>query len=325
MPTPCRRAARAVLALAAGLTAALVEGQAPAATGATAAAELTEADRWAQVLQETLAAARSGDLGTSGGHLAAAERLLDEGGWPRVSAPHQRWLLAAGRIRHAQTDLGDARRYFERAVSREPAWAEAWLALGTVFETIAQLPDPRLAVRLQTDRGVFERTRRAEVTAQARRCYREALEAQPDLHEARLRLGHVLQLRGETAAARTELERVAAGGAPDDLRYLARLFLGDLAEARRDWAGAVAHYRAAVELEPQAISARLALSASRGLADDPAAATHEALTVLETRGADPERDPWWTYLRPGRHQVAAALSALRLEVAGRPLSGGVAP
>lgn len=296
-----------------------------AASVAAAGAPATETDRWAQVLQQTVAAARTGDMETSRRHLAVAERLLDEGGWPRVSAPHQRWLLAAGRIRQAQTDLADARRHFERAVSREPAWAEAWMALGTIFETIAQLPDTRLAVRLQTDRGVFERTRRAEVTVQARRCYREALEAQPDLHEARLRLGHVLQLRGETAAARTELEKVVAGGATADQRYLARLFLGDLAEARRDWAGAVAHYRAAVDLDPQAISARLALSASRGLADDPAAATHEALTVLEMRGADPERDPWWTYLRPGRHQVAAALSALRQEVAGRPLSGGVAP
>ncbi len=317
MPTLCRRAARPVLALAAGLTAALAEGH--------AAAGVTEADRWELVLQETLAAARTGDLEASRRHLAAAERLLDEGGWPRASAPHQRWLLAAGRIRQAQTDLGDARRHFERAVSREPAWAEAWLALGTVFETIAQLPDTRLAVRLQTDRGVFERTRRTEVTVQARRCYREALEAQPGLHEARLRLGHVLQLRGEAAAARTELERVAAAGAPDDLRYLAHLFLGDLAEARRDWAGALAHYRAAVDLEPQAISARLALSASRALADDPAAATHEALAVLETRATDPERDPWWTYLRPGRHQVAAALSALRREVAGQPFPTGVAP
>lgn len=292
--------------------------------GTRAGTDVVETERWERVLQETLAAARTGDPEVSRPRLAAAKDLLDQGGWPRVSARHQRWLLAAGLILQAQTDLAEARRHFERAVSREPAWAEAWLALGTIFETIAQLPDPKLAVRLATDKGVFERTRRAEVSAQARRCYREALRAQPDLHEARLRLGHVLQLREETRAARAELEKVATGHAPAELRYLARLFLGDLAEARQDWTGAVAHYRTAVALVPQATSARLALCASRGLADDPAAATREALVVLETRGADPERDPWWTYLRPGRRQVAAALSALREEVAG-PSSTGVTP
>lgn len=292
----------------------------PARTGT----DVVEAERWERVLQETLAAARTGDPQASRPRLAAAEDLLDQGGWPRVSARHQRWLLAAGLILQAQTDLTEARRHFERAVSREPVWAEAWLALGTIFETIAQLPDPKLAVRLATDKGVFERTRRAEVSAQARRCYREALRAQPDLHEARLRLGHVLRLRGEARPARAELEKVATGHGPAELRYLALLFLGELAEDRQDWTGAVARYRAAVALAPQATSARLALSASRGLADDPAAATREALVVLETRGADPERDPWWTYLRPGRRQVAAALSALREEVAG-PSSTGVTP
>lgn len=295
---------------------------------------------WLQVLRETEQALRACDSRSARLRLAAAEDLIDEDDWAasparyrsrpggggRLSARYSRWLLVAGLIHQGQADLAEARRRFERAVAREPGWAEAWLALGTVHETIALLPDYRLGIALASAKGGFERTRREEVAALARDCYRQALRAQPGLHEARLRLGRILQFRGDVKPARAELERVADSDAPAALRYLAQLFLGDLAERRREWAEARSRYVLAAQLQPEAPSARLALCAVDALAGGPEATHQPPLTAGEPHaGTDGERDPWWAYFRPGPRRLAAALESLRRETGNPSPSSEVSP
>lgn len=288
--------------------------------------------RWSEVLLETEQALRARDVRTARQRLNAAEGLIDEDDWAdnpvryrarpggdgRLSSRYSRWLLVAGLIHQAQADLAESRRRFERAVAREPGWAEAWLALGTVHETIALLPDSPLGAAL-----AFGRTRRRAFAAQARACYSQALRAQPHLHEARLRLGRVLQLGGDSQAAQRELQQVGAGDAEPELRYLAELFLGNLAEERHDWTEARSRYLAAAALAPQAPSARLALIALEAGSGEPVATTP---TTTATGGAtDEERDPWWTYFQPSRSRRAAALAALRREIGDPSPSSGVNP
>src|SRR5262249_7297482 len=56
--------------------------------------------------------------------------------------------------------------------------------------------------------------------------YRAILSREPAFHEARLRLGRVLQLNNSPRESRDQLAQVATGATREDLRYLAHLFLG---------------------------------------------------------------------------------------------------
>ena len=85
----------------------------------------------------------------------------------------------------------------------------------------------------------------------------------PQLAGARLRLAQLQLGRGATAAAGDNFRRVLAGDAEPDEVAGAHLGLGSLAHQRRDAAGAVEHYRAAVAVS-EAIEPRLALAAALG-------------------------------------------------------------
>src|SRR5258705_2940316 len=94
---------------------------------------------------------------------------------------------------------------------------------------------------------------------EAESAYRKALAAQPDLVEARLRLGRVLTLRGDFDGALRELAALRSiedGG----FRYLAHLFSGDALERCGRSPAAEQRYIAAFAALPEGQSARLALA-----------------------------------------------------------------
>src|SRR5262249_6666716 len=69
--------------------------------------------------------------------------------------------------------------------------------------------------------------------------------------DVRSRLGHILLRAGRTDEAAAEFNRtleLGAGGGRRDAAYLARLGLGLVAVARKDWKAGVPHFRAAVEV-----------------------------------------------------------------------------
>lgn len=124
--------------------------------------------------------------------------------------------------------------------------------------------------------------------------YQRALKRRPGLHEAALRLGRVRGLLGNLDDAREVLERVTASDAPTYLRYVAWLFMGELAEEERAADTARAAYRRAVELMPHAQAPMSALSR---LCDAEADAVCARRWLDQSfAAADADRpDPWSLY------------------------------
>ena len=136
---------------------------------------------------------------------------------------------------------------------------------------------------------------------------RRAIALDPTLIEARLRLGRLLYLLDRTAEAEVELEQTRADAASTHDRfdgYLAWLFLGQLYEGQKQTDAAARAYRAAIGLDPGAVSARMALDR---LQSQPA--RNPARGVVA--GAVPDDDPWAIYQRGAARQAEASLKAMR--------------
>lgn len=131
--------------------------------------------------------------------------------------------------------------------------------------------------------------------------FRRSLEADPLLHEARIRLAHVLGDRDEHEEALAELEHVA-GSLPPLLAYYAAVVAGRANRALDNLDEAQRWFEQAIQVHAASQVARLALSElalARG--DRPGARSH-LLPVLESGdGAIP--DPWWLVGRV--HEPAA--------------------
>jgi tetratricopeptide (TPR) repeat protein len=147
---------------------------------------------------------------------------------------------------------------------------------------------------------------------------RRALESNPDLAEARIRLGHVLLQRERPGEALEALGNVVERTADPVLRYYARLVTGAAERARGNADGAVEAYKKAAALYPRAQSPHLALSQLARERGDRGAALEAAQRVLSLPGDERERlDPWWDYHRGTGRRVEALLIEVRTTVGGR--------
>jgi len=126
---------------------------------------------------------------------------------------------------------------------------------------------------------------------------------------AALHLGRIRMLAGSDLAARQLLDVAANDPSSRVNRYLAHLFLGALAEGE-DAQAAETHYRAALDLQPRAQSARLALSSF--LVHDNR--MDEARRVSAHGGTQPAFDPWWSYFHAAARDPEMLLAELHSEV-----------
>jgi tetratricopeptide (TPR) repeat protein len=125
---------------------------------------------------------------------------------------------------------------------------------------------------------------------------RDALALDPTLHEARLRLGRLHLDGGRPIEAESLLEEVERQSGDDRQRYLARLFLGRLAERRGRLDEAAGFYRRALEAWPDSQAARLALGHAVERSSGPAAARPLVTASLAaSQRLDRVADPWWLY------------------------------
>lgn len=221
----------------------------------------------------------------------------------------------------------EAVRLFDALIERHPGDAEAHLARGRANETglffLSLVARPRRADQGELTSAGFDtfRYQRSRAgsplvagTAAYRRAanesFRRALEIEPGLVEARLRLGRVLALDGKTDEAVRELRAVASGPSPE-ARYLAHLFLGRIEDEGGDTEGATAHARAAVALRPRWQSGRLALAVllrRAGRAEEASAEAARAVVVPDEPSGE---DGWLLYNVAAHDRAAAALEALR--------------
>ena len=126
--------------------------------------------------------------------------------------------------------------------------------------------------------------------------------------ELRLRLGRVLQRRGEPEAV-SHLQKVAAQPGPE-LRSLAWLFLGEWHEARGSAGAAATAYRSAVEAVPHGRAARIALAQALLRGGDRVGAREAVETGLSSAGG---LDPFLTYQHPALRLGSSLVIALQKE------------
>jgi Flp pilus assembly protein TadD len=126
--------------------------------------------------------------------------------------------------------------------------------------------------------------------------FRRALTSNPHLVEARLRLGHVLFIRGRLREAADELRQAVMAMDEPPLVYVGVLLLGAAEEGLGHFEDARDQYARAAALHPSAQSPYLALSALATLRGDRAGALKEIQHMFDLPGDPPGRDdPWWDY------------------------------
>jgi len=146
---------------------------------------------------------------------------------------------------------------------------------------------------------------------QAEGLFRRASAGRPSFGEAHLRLGRVLALLGQPAAAESEL-RLALVSAQDELlQYYGDLFLGAVEEALGHFDAARASFERAAALYPTAQSPRLALSELARRQGDRGAALRAIQQVFELPPAPSRDDPWWSYHVAQARDTDDLLEALR--------------
>ena len=229
--------------------------------------------------------------------------------WADVDALVRNWYLAviAHLFKIRQADL--LRAFIPAALKTYEDDAELLLARGSYweYEAMTMLVDRSLAREIYMFRVLSLAKQRA---GWAEDDFERALRARADLHEARLRLGHASALMGKTRSAAESLAAVVASDAPADLRYMAHVFAGDLADEAGETSQARAHYEAALTLYPSAQRPKLSLSLACFAAGDRTCA--DVWLARSTSEVSPDRsDPWWTYPDgPGRF-AESRLAALR--------------
>lgn len=181
-------------------------------------------------------------------------------------------VLAAGERdpieRLAGGDSAGVIEELQRALSHDPGNEVAWLRLGAVFLAIGHLPEAEeaLARTVELDgEDVEARLLFADVLARLRKLDAAAFQlvqarrVAPKDSRVHRQLGVVFLEKALLEKAEQSLA-VAAELAPDDAKT--PFVRGLVADARRDSASALVHYRRAVELDPDSVDARCTLADS---------------------------------------------------------------
>jgi len=249
-------------------------------------------------------------------HLRASWTLFE---WSRQAAARARGLRIRERIDPRDFSLAlaaaalavgfpaAAHPFAEQARHAAPLDAEVQLVSGCVAEASAE------------EQLLRHRASEAErLRDKADRAFRDALALESGLHEARLRLGRLLLVRGRLLEAEPLLMEVEAHGGDDRQRYLARLFLGRLADQRGRLDDAAHFYARALQGWPDSQAARLGLAHVLERTTGPAAARPVvAASLSASRRLDRAADPWWLYPFGPPGLATAALDRLWKQALGR--------
>ena len=236
-----------------------------------------------------------------------AERLAGTGG-----AQARRWAVAAALMLEALGKSGDASARLRALAKQAPGDPDVLLALGAIEEgridALAAVPTEAPPAGSESLPRFRRQAARDRILREIEARYRAVLVARPQEHEARLRLGRVLQLRGDRQAV-GHLEQVAAS-AGGDLKALAFLFLGEWHDTADHLKEAVAAYRQAATAAPRSQSTCVALAQALVRSGDPSGARE---TVEKGLAADAALDPFLTYERPALRLGTRLVESLEKE------------
>jgi tetratricopeptide (TPR) repeat protein len=248
-----------------------------------------------------------------GVHWDFARTLLD-GVTPDPSHDEtvQLWYRATSAFQINQHNFTDALPHLERARQVLRLDPRIFLASGGVAEMLAA---PRIQGMIRTtalpNGVVIDVPSERSNLRNAEGFYRRALELDPGLTEARIRLARVLGLQGRHEEAIRELQRADSSDAGPLLQYCAALFLGADEEALGHVDRAREAFGTASALYPNAQSPYLALSRLAWRTGDRAGALGAIRPVLAlSANQDAREDPWWQYFDGTGRDADALLDRL---------------
>jgi tetratricopeptide (TPR) repeat protein len=203
------------------------------------------------------------------------------------------WCKTAGTLLMSSDEYGAAVRTYDRCLEWRPR--DPWLLLGrgstleSAIMLLAALPPNATLANLPR-----ELSDRKRYLARAIADY-EATAS--DLPEARIRLARLLLDGGDAAAALAELSRNRPPDLEPMLQYWRALVSGAAEDALGQPAAAVAHYRLALRLYPQAQTAAVALAhtLSERLGQRREAVDVLRRTINQSVTRTFASDPWWLY------------------------------
>lgn len=221
-----------------------------------------------------------------------------------------RWAAATAMRARADGCMLDAVHFVDLGLKWDPRNAMLLLVRGMVHETIASALASSPQARPEAGRVGSMRCQ--DELELARASFESALAADPGLAEARLRLGRTEWRMGDVARARSSLQAVLAAEPKRSIAYLAHLFLGRLDEDASRFVEARREYSAALDIDPGAQVAGLAVSHAL-LMDGDEGAAREALKAAlgsKPRSAD---DIYWGYPMGGAALAQTLFEKLRGE------------
>lgn len=188
------------------------------------------------------------------------------------------------------------------------------LARGTAAETEGAFAHTLDFATLDRGDENAQRQRAERALEIARTSLHRAVELDPALHEARLRLGRTLWRLQERNDALAHLERVARAAPTPQVAYLSHLFLARVYEDGARAADAARAYRAALAAEPAGQAAAIGLAQLQARTAGIAASRALVESALAHAPRREPRDPYWSY--PGAFAGGGEkeLAALRAEV-----------
>lgn len=238
---------------------------------------------------------------------------------PEAKAFLSRFYVAMTRRAQWSHCIPEAEQWARTGLKRFPKDGPLLMTLGIVLETTAFLtlvPAPRAATLGPQAVRQFE-AQTAKLGAlweRVRRTFEEALAADRNLHEARLRLGRVLWRLDRPEPARAAFEEVISKSDDNVVLYLAHLFLGRIYEDQNRLAEAEKEYQAALALRPFSEAAAVAISHARLMMGDTAGAREamdQGLEQVRLRvGADPYKNYPMSHTREGQTDLDALRKAL---------------
>jgi tetratricopeptide (TPR) repeat protein len=284
-----------------------------------AAAAMMHADRhWLD--RENWRTSEQGPLECAvGPHQQMAERLIVlVAGQKGRGTFVKRFHLAMAKRWHAEMCLAEGLRWVQNGLkwaARDPLLLLARGAMeestSTLFPRLRQLR-PGLTPSQRQEALDTQREGRVQLE-RARSSLEAAAAADPNLDEARLRLGRIQWRLGEAERARASFEAVIARGGDPGQGYLAHLFLGRVHEDARRHEDAEREYRAALDAFPQAQVAAVALGHVLHVTGRGTPARQVLQDGLNYAGRRTEGDPYWDYLQSSVSAADALFEELREE------------
>jgi len=220
-----------------------------------------------------------------------------------------RWAVATAIRARADGCMLDAVHFADLGLRWYPRDPTLRLLRGVVHETLASALAGQGWIRLD---GRGPELRYEEELGFAAAAFEGALAVDPDLAEARLRLGRVQWRMGNATQARASLQAVLEAKPNRSLAYLAHLFLGRLDEDAGRFDRAREEYEAALGLDPGAQAASVALSHTLLMGGDEAAA-RRTLKIALASGWRLDSDLYWGYPQGGSDAADAIFESLRRE------------